>query len=397
MGKWTSQKSLTTQLEKLWCRGLLLKAFIDASEIFPLRLVFKSPDSKDLTHEFNAVRNWVAEIQKLNGYRIVYKTIRHRVTGENTLPCEAWVDTPEAAASLLNRRPEVAAFSNLLEHTRQRADWLIDWIRQYPLKALTLVDSWSKLLDFVLWCQQHPRPDIYLRQVNLPGIDSKFIEQHRSVLTQLLDLSLPASQINREASGIKNFEQRFGFRHKPGRVRFRLLDPALTLLPGTDYDISISAADFNALSQKHEFSDRIQHVFITENEVNFLAFPPRQNSLVIFGGGYGFEALAQAAWLLHTSIFYWGDIDTHGFAILDQLRSKFPYVQSLLMDEATLLDHRLFWGKESKAENRVLPRLTSEEQTVYAALVCNTHQTNLRLEQERIPFNYLIAAVADIG
>ena len=34
-------------------------------------------------------------------------------------------------------------------------------------------------------------------------------------------------------------------------------------------------------------------MFITENEINFLAFPHVTDSLIIFGGGYGFETLAE--------------------------------------------------------------------------------------------------------
>ncbi|MGI6299138.1 MAG: Wadjet anti-phage system protein JetD domain-containing protein [Saccharofermentanales bacterium] len=44
---------------------------------------------------------------------------------------------------------------------------------------------------------------------------------------------------------------------------------------------------------------------------------------MIFGAGYGFDHLASASWLNQKDIYYWGDIDTHGFAILNQLRRLF--------------------------------------------------------------------------
>ena len=37
----------------------------------------------------------------------------------------------------------------------------------------------GRLLDVVTWLRAHPRPGIYLRQVDLPGIHSKFIERHK--------------------------------------------------------------------------------------------------------------------------------------------------------------------------------------------------------------------------
>ena len=56
----------------------------------------------------------------------------------------------------------------------------------------------------------------------------------------------------------------------------------------------------------------VERVFVTENEINGLAFPPCPGSIVIFGLGYGLDRLADIAWLERTQVWYWGDIDTHG-------------------------------------------------------------------------------------
>jgi hypothetical protein len=390
---WSDRKSLLAQLEKLWDKGTLLRERLEPGNLFPRRLTFKSPDSKALGSDFDAVRRWIADIEQLTGFRVVWKTVHHRIIGENSVPSEVWVDTLESAVSLLNRKKKLHCFDELVATTRDRNPELIGWIGQYPLKALSLADAWPKLLDFVRWRKQHPSPAIYLRQVSLPGIDSKFIEQNRGVLAALLDLSLHPEQISSESTGVRQFERRYGFRNKPATVRFRLLDPELALLPGSDGDISLTASDFQALYHDSEFASRIRRVFITENEINFLAFPPQPRSLVIFGAGYGFEALAQADWLTRIAVVYWGDIDTHGFAILNQLRAKFPHVQSLLMDQGTLLTHREFWGHEKKPEGRALLRLTPQEQEIYRALLANTYAEHLRLEQERVRYDDLLAAL----
>jgi len=394
---WSDKKSLLTQLQKLWGNGLLLKEVVSRSELFPKRLRFKTPNSQSLSHDFDAVRCWVSEMQKLKGFRIVYKTVRHQVIGENQLPTEVWIDTLETAVALLNKQTQITTFSKLLIQTKSHTPELIFWITDYPLKALVLASVWTKLLDFIRWRQQHPAPDIYLRQVSLAGIDSKFIEQHRATLIQLLDLALTEEQINNNKTGIKQFEARYGFRSKPEKIRFRLLDNKLSLLPGTntDNDFSITANDFQQLQKNTNFISHLKRIFITENEINFLSFPAQQSSLVIFGSGYGFEALAKAQWLSQLKVYYWGDIDTHGFAILDQLRSKFPHVQSLLMDETTLLKHREFWGHETKPENRKLQRLTASEQKLYQALLDNHYAEQLRLEQERVDYKYLLNVLAN--
>jgi hypothetical protein len=38
-------------------------------------------------------------------------------------------------------------------------------------------------------------------------------------------------------------------------------------------------------------------VFITENEINFLAVPAVPHSLIVFGAGHGFETLREPDWL----------------------------------------------------------------------------------------------------
>jgi hypothetical protein len=259
-----------------------------------------------------------------------------------------------------------------------------------------LADRWERLLAIVAWVQARPRPGVYLRQVDVPGVDSKFIEAHRGVLAELLDLGLPPEVVETGATGVAQFTRRFGFLDKPVRIRFRLLDPGLPGLPGcqalhgVQADITLDATSFAALALP------AKRAFITENETNFLAFPAVAGSIVVFGAGYGWEALARAAWLDRCQLLYWGDIDTHGFAILDQLRGCFPGAASFLMDRETLLAHRSHWGEEPEPARHDLSRLTTEEAAVYDDLRFDRHQPRLRLEQERVGFAWLSDRLACI-
>lgn len=393
---WSDARSLLAQVERLWQSGRLLQERIEPGDLFPRRLVFKPPDSSALAHDFDAVRAWIAEMERLRGFRIEWKTVRHRVIGTNRIPATVWLDTLEEAVALLGRQAELRQFGEIVGDTRERAPQLMEWVARQPLKALSYAAVWSRLLDFVLWRRANQSARIYLRQVDLPGLDSKFIEGHRAVLAALLDATLPPEQVDTTASGVRQFERRYGFRGKPERVRYRLLDHDLARLPGLDQDITVTGGDFAAIYQERLIAQSLDQVFITENEVNFLAFPDCSRSLVVFGGGYGFDALAQADWLQRVNLIYWGDIDTHGFAILDQLRAGFPQVQSLLMDEATLLSHREAWVTESAPHSRELKHLTASEQHLYRALCSNSYGDHLRLEQERIRYQWLERTLAGI-
>ena len=395
MSEWTSPADLRARMLRRWDKGELLAEQVAAAGLFPLRLALRVPSSGELSERFDAVRAWAADLQQgaPGGYRLVMREVRHRVIGQNSLPGEAWVDTPDDALRLIGKAREARAFHALLTATRQQQPELLPWLQRQPLRALSLVDDWPRLLALVAWMRAHPKPGIYLRQVDMAGIHTKFIEAQRSVLAELLDLVLPADAIDPAASGAAQFAGRYGFRDKPLRVRFRWLDPQQSgWVSGGDGDYTVSKVTFARMDPP------VRRVFITENEINFLAFPPVADSLVVFGAGYGFEALAQAGWLATRALHYWGDIDTHGFAILDQLRAHHPHVKSFLMDRETLLTHRPQWTAEPQPTLRNLPRLGPEESALYDELRwLRLSDRPLRLEQERIAFGRVAQAVVLTG
>ena len=389
---WTRPADLRAQLQKLWDRGEILSGLLTDKALFPLRLLIKHPTSAEMADQFAAVRSWIATLRALPHCRVEMRAFKHRLFGTNTIPSAIWIDTLEDALSLIGKQREVDRFTALAAMTREQQPELLSWMAKKPLWALELADEWCRLLAIVAWLREHPRPGVYLRQVDIPGIHSKFIERHRSVLSEWLDIILQAEAIDFRASGVNQFARRYGFLEKPLCIRFRMLDQALALLPQVyERDVSLDANSFARLNPK------VSRVFITENEINFLAFPEVKNSLILFGAGYGFEMLRQAAWLQHCPIHYWGDIDTHGFAMLDQLRSQFTHVESFLMDRATLLAFEMHWGTETKPTLRNLSRLTPEERALYDDLRDNRLGKYVRLEQERIGFDWVTAALNALG
>jgi hypothetical protein len=391
---WTTPESIRARVQRDWERGKWLAAIATETPLFPLRLALKGPDSRELSERFDAVRAWIERLQGAErtgaraGYRLVLREVKHRVIGSNVIPSEVWIDSLDDALALIGKRREAERFRSLHEQTRQRFPALLPWLARRPLRALELAEDWGRLLDIVTWLQAHPRPGIYLRQVDLPGIHSKFIERHKGVLAELFDLALPREAIDTASAGHAGFARRYGFRDKPGLIRFRILDERKALLAtGTDNDLSVTTETFARLDPD------ITRVFITENEINFLAFPRVADGLVIFGAGYGFEMLDAARWLQERTLHYWGDIDTHGFAILDQLRARFAHVRSLLMDRETLLAHHAHWIEEPQPTRRDLPRLSPVEAALYDELRHDTLGRAVRLEQEKIGFDWIEAAL----
>ena len=384
---WTKPRDLRVQVKRLWDRGAILSDIVDGGDLFPRRLVLKRPTSAELLDNFESARAWSASLRAARNIRLTIRGVRHRVLGANALPHEAWVDTAEDAATMIGKRPELARFHALLEAVGTRQPTLLPWVAKKPLRALELESEWNGLLDTVEWLQRNSRPGIYLRQMDVAGVDTKFVESHRGVLGELLDIALPSNSIDASHKGAAHFESRYGFRSKPERVRIRVLDPACLRLPWCDEegctDLTLTASGFSALETEATTA------IITENEINFLALPPMKRTIAIFSAGYGCDGLAQAQWLERCGLHYWGDIDTHGFAILDEFRSHFETVKSLLMDRETFLAFRPLWVTEPSPTDRSLKRLNESEKLLYDDLRTDTYGSSVRLEQERIAFSWV--------
>lgn len=384
MNRWTTPEELRRQLLKSWDRGRLLT---DPTQ-FPLRKPLRGPTAGDLGAHFEEVRNWVqswAQQEGQRGLALEWRDINSRDIGRNRLPAAALFDHRDLALDYIGKRQHGRTFDRLRAQILGNFPELGDWIEQRSLQVLELEAQWPRLLGVVDWLRDHPRPGVYIRQLELPGVDTKFVEGQKKVLMELLDRVLAPGQVNQDARGIAGFESRYGFRSKPAQIRFRLLDSAL-YLQSLD-DLQIPAADFARLALP------VERVFITENDINGLAFPGFSRAMVIFGLGYGLDSLKGVRWLQELPIHYWGDIDTHGFAMLDQVRSYFPQTQSLLMDRATLLAHEILWGCEARPTRTVLPHLNIEESALYEDLRLDRIAPSLRLEQERIGYDYVQATL----
>ncbi len=292
------------------------------------------------------------------------------------------------ALRLNGRQPDARRFDQLAGLTLAQFPVLRDWLARRALVLLEQTAAWERVLACVHWFVAHPHSQRYLRQLDIVGVDTKFIETRKALLTELLDSVLPPNAVVAGALGARQFEQRYGLLAKPATVRFRILDPAFAIDGLTD--LSVPVAQFAHLATG------VERVFVTENETNGLAFPEASSALVIFGGGYGIERLADIGWLRERAVFYWGDIDTHGFAILDRLRANLPQVRSLLMDAPTLHTHRHLWG-QADADKRFLgqlQRLSGEEGALYYALRDDAFAPRVGLEQERIAYGWVCEAVS---
>jgi hypothetical protein len=380
-GSWTRPADVRASIRKKWDSGALLVRFAAGQDWVPLSIPIRGPSARQIGEHLGEVRQWAAEWAAAAAggpLRVEYKQVGGRHFGANSIPARAWLDSYDEAWALLRVGAEARRLAELIEAARGTR--LVPWLTGHPMRALRLADDWDRLLATVRWIEQRQAPGMYLRQVDAPGVDTKFIEQHKGVLAELLDAQLDPSRVS---VGAPDFAGRYGFLRRPGYVRFRVAGGYRGFA-----ELSVRASEFTT------GPEGVSRAFVIENEITYLAFPIPPDAIVILGGGYALPFLP-LSWLASLDLVYWGDIDTHGFAILNRLRHHLPHARSMLMDGATLLDHRDHWTTESSPTAAALDRLDGAESALYSDLVSDAYAPSVRLEQERISFAAVEKAVAD--
>ncbi|WP_308268243.1 Wadjet anti-phage system protein JetD domain-containing protein [Prevotella sp.] len=324
--------------------------------------------------EFNDIRSLSKEV-KGYGYTIDWKTVKTKMLGTQGLPSKIKFETAEDFERFLQKVKEVNVFRKNVALINGKFPELQCWIEKYPLKVIENSEYWSDILKILNYFSKNPQPQLYIRELPIE-VHTKFIEQHKAVIGELLDIVIK-EYIN---TNEKEFEKRYNLRYDESMVRMRILDGTLAaeFFSGLD-DITIPVSKFLRLQIP------ISKAYIVENKVNFLTFPLVANSIVIWGRGYGIASIKESELLKSSELIYWGDLDAQGFEILSQFRSYFAQVKSLLMDKTTFdkyFENDL--GTPSKVNVEL--NLTTEEKNLYQYIKDN----NYRLEQEKIPQSYVI-------
>ncbi len=393
---WSTPEEIKSILRDKWDKGVFLNG--DDTGLFPLQISIKAPSAKEITENFTKAQKWVADFEAMSENacaQVVWEERSHRLSGKNRFPVKIHIQSASDLARYINRSLEWKKWNSALELVDSQIPDLLPYWKQYSGKCLALsedLQKLDKLLSVCRWCRsyvQEQKDRIYIRQIPLEGIHTKFVEANKSVLASWLDFLCPEHLVNMDYTKGAEFAKRYGFLERPQQVRIRILD-SNKCLQGLS-DLTLVAEELAQLDLG------ISNVFICENNVTCLSFPSVPDSILIFGAGYGFDALTKIPWLHVKRILYWGDLDTNGFCILDQLKGHFPHVQSFLMDEKTLVANREFWSREDSLSCRNLTNLNQAEYDTYQGLCNQKWGAHVRLEQELIPMSSVRAILCDMG
>jgi hypothetical protein len=350
-----------------------LQSLVTGESILPIRIRFGVPST---TEDFAKLQQEVTALSVGNfGYTIEWEEKKTRKHGTQKLPSQVRFDTEDQLTKALGKQREVQQFRANLTDTLNRLPQLREWMAAHVKWMLEFGHIWNELLLVCEYFLTNPRPGLYARQLPI-AVHTKFIQENSKVLATMLDVLLPDGA---KVEG-NSFEERFGLKPLETLIRFRTLDQMLLSRLGLSHsEMGLPLGVFCNLSV------RSIRVIITENLMNFECLPESPNTLAIWGQGNAAELLHEVWWLTCCEVYYWGDIDEHGFHILARLRRKFPGIRSLMMDIATLENFRILTGVGEKAGKAPI-NLTDDERKAYDIV----EQETLRLEQEKIPNPFVL-------
>ena len=351
------------------------------------------PTERDVLTDAQSVLAWRdawVDAKVLGDFEVETDIIAWRAIGTQTVPVRVFFVNTNAIAKVAGLLP---LWTQVVTRAKR-------FVALWPGIEEAMVREWAMLADWsddavlalervLTWFVDHPKSGLYLRQLPIEGVDTKwFTEPRKKVVQRLLVAireakeSVPLMAESSEAlDPDTTFETVCGLKPLPKLIRGRLLDEVDQKVFYGLSDLSLPLDEWAQLPLYPEI------VFISENLQTGLAFEAHPKSVVFFGLGAGVTQLAAIPWVRTARIIYWGDIDTYGLEILAHLRSVLPQTESVMMNRQTLEAFRgLAVVENRQASGAHVEHLRENEREVFDALKVGD-LARLRLEQERIPWS----------
>lgn len=352
------------------------KAWLLGDGQWPMTVNLGIPTESDVTQDIAGVRRWVDAWSAWSGpAQLSWASRQWSRLGTQNLPNSLEIAGPAELAALVGQG----------KRWRTAAERYRRFVRRWPQleshSALgrnfgILADyeeiDFARLFSMLDWLERNPCSGLAPRQLPIAGLDTKWLEKRVGAVTDLL-------KGIRAIDDVADFYSVCGLKRPVPRIRARILCPILRHTIGGLRDIEVPVTELR------ELLIAPKNIIIVENLETGLALPDIPGTVAFMRLGNAVSLLSRLPWLHGCTTLYWGDIDTHGFVILNRARSHFPNLQSVMMDKDTLLAYQGLWVEEgAQSSETELPLLTPTEREVFDGLRYGRWGLNLRLEQERI-------------
>jgi hypothetical protein len=370
---------------------------------WPYRIQLRPPSGAAAAANVIGVQNWAGTWQaaasqsELPG-ELGFVSRRIPRLGVYSLPNTLTVTDPdEALTPFPTLHTRYLATVDRLEEAITTDGVVWSTLTEIPLRTSKIIadlngDDWDTALTVVHHLATNPAADLMIRQLAIPGVHTKWIEQHANLILTMI--RLPDTPLV-DGDSLAQLRHYIGLRGKGSRINVALRCPHLRSGAGGLDAFAATVTTLNASTL------RPRAVLIVENdELGHTLTSDIADLAVIHGLGKAVTLLAGLDWLTTAdTVLYWGDIDRAGLQCLAALRRTGISVTSILMDLETLQRHREFTHlAATQVPNFDVPDgLTETEAALYEHLngYHRERGEDLQLEQEHIPLAEAGLRIAD--
>jgi hypothetical protein len=356
---------------------------------WPIAFSLGAPTEAEVMVDLPAVQSWSQAWRQWLGPGVVeFEPRKWARLGNQDLPARLVLSGPGEVAALCGqdkrwaravarREALLGAWPGL--ETNMRLGRYFDVLADYA------DTDFERLVAVVRWLEANAESNLYIRQLPVTGVDTKWLEKRQSLVAELLCLVTGSEKVG-------DFFEVTGLKRLPHRLRMMVLCPELRRSVGglRDFEAPIEDVVQLGLAPKR--------VLVVENHDCATALGDMKGCVVFVGLGKAVGVISRVRWAQGIPALYWGDIDTHGLVILNSARAALPGLQSVLMDVATLLQFKALAVHEAaQAVESEQEHLTAEERELLVGLRSGSWGLKLRVEQERLPWAVVEAALFAAG
>lgn len=339
-------------------------------QAWPLHLTIGRPQPTLIANHTEEVREHVALWRKVTVGEVQWQSTTFRsAAGPVSLPVQWKIPSPEEwarASGDAQVQLELRRLQYFLGHVDTRFHSLL--IRYRGLWRDRSDEEVVQASALTLELEPGIAAGRPLRALALAGIDSKFIERNRGLVTALLDVLFDrqASQV-----GLTSFLDAAD----EGDHWLLVAPLSAGLLPFTQQRVRARELMNTPLPA--------EHILLVENDRCLHLLPTLRDTIAVLGSGLDLAWLG-ADWLSQRHLGYWGDMDTWGLNMLARARTLQPHLGAFLMERSLFEQHAATLAvAEPITAGQTLPTgLTEPEQAFYRHLI---GLPKGRIEQEFLP------------
>ena len=356
----------------------------DVPEDFPTHLYLGAPtkdedvlESKDAFLSF--CKEWSAPLPA-GHIEFIDKT--YPDIGTVKVPIHLVFDTPEELATWAGHLVEYHSSVRCLDLIAHEMPELID-------SALNVISSLANLawIDFermvavCKWFCENRNSRLLTRQIPIRGIDTRWFEIHTPLLLDFLRDYLELNPYRKDLLQL-------GLVPPPALIRLVIFDAELRAKVG---GLKILAA---SISELNELNLRPERIVFMDNLPTAVALPDIKGTIGIITPFHHVRETCRINWVAQAHCQYLGSVDLRSFAVLHNLRLYLPNIESVLMDEQTLLSNQDLWTNDDVSGFDSAPvALNQAESHLYGCLIDGVYGDHVRLDLERLPLALIATAL----